>query len=247
MCQVIWVVGLDLVGIVGDVWLFFCVVVFVEVYIEQGLLLFNEGLLVGVVIVIFGVSCFMVEVCGLVGYVGMVFMYLCCDVVMVVVEIGLYIECCCGIKLGLVGIMGILEVVQGVVNVVLGLVGFFIDICVEEDVDCLVVVVDVCVEIECIVVWCQVEVVLCQIYEVVSVFCVLCLQVVLVWVIEMVGWLVCYLFFGVGYDVMVMVLLGEVVMLFVCCGNGGISYYFDEIMSIEDVCIVVQVFCYLVE
>lgn len=47
---------------------------------------------------------------------------------------------------------------------------------------------------------------------------------------------------GVGYDVVVLLGVIDVVMLFVCC-MGGILYNFVELVIDEDVVVVIEVVC----
>ena len=247
MRQAIRAAGLDPAGIAGDAWSPASVAAFVEVHIEQGPLLLNEGLPVGVVTAISGASRFMAGVRGLAGHAGTVPMHLRRDAAMAAAEIGLYIERRCGIKPGLVGTMGILEVVQGAANVVPGLANFSIDIRAEEDADRLAAVADVRAEIERIAARRQVGIDLRQTHEAASVPCAPRLQAALARAIETAGWPVRHLPSGAGHDAMAMAPLGEVAMLFVRCGNGGISHHPDETMSTEDACIAAQVFSHLVE
>ncbi|WP_288393449.1 allantoate amidohydrolase [uncultured Herbaspirillum sp.] len=247
MREAMQAVGLDPARIAADAWPRGSVAAFVEVHIEQGPILLNENLPVGVVTAISGATRFMGEVRGLAGHAGTVPMHLRRDAAMAAAEIGLYIERRCGIKPGLVGTMGILDVVQGAANVVPGLASFSIDIRAEDDGDRLAAVADVTAEIERIAARRQVEVVLRRTHEAASVPCAPRLQAALAQAIEAGGWPVRHLPSGAGHDAMALAPLCEVAMLFVRCGNGGISHHPDETMTTDDACIAAQVFSHLVE
>ena len=52
---------------------------------------------------------------------------------------------------------------------------------------------------------------------------------------------------GAGHDAMAMAAICDVAMLFVRCGNGGISHHPDEIMTAEDATLAAQAFAHFVE
>lgn len=52
---------------------------------------------------------------------------------------------------------------------------------------------------------------------------------------------------GAGHDAMAMAAITDVAMLFVRCGNGGISHHPAEIMSAEDAALAARVFTQFVE
>ncbi|ADJ66006.1 allantoate amidohydrolase [Herbaspirillum seropedicae] len=239
--------GLDPDGIAADAWQPGSMAAFVEVHIEQGPLLLNEDLPVGVVTAISGASRFMAEVHGLAGHAGTVPMHLRRDAAMAAAEIGLYIERRCSIKPELVGTMGLLEVVQGAANVVPGLASFSIDIRAEDDSDRLAAVADVKAEIDRIAARRQVQLALRQTHEAASVPCAPRLQAALAQSIAAAGWPVRHLPSGAGHDAMALAGLADVAMLFVRCGNGGISHHPDETMTEADAAIAAQVFSHLVE
>jgi hydantoinase/carbamoylase family amidase len=109
------------------------VLAFVEVHIEQGPVLLNENLPLGVVTAIAGASRFMVEATGLAGHAGTVPMALRRDAAMAAAEVGLYIERRCRDTPGAVGTVGQLGVPDGAANVVPGKAVFSIDIRAEDD------------------------------------------------------------------------------------------------------------------
>jgi len=52
---------------------------------------------------------------------------------------------------------------------------------------------------------------------------------------------------GAGHDAMAMAAITDMAMLFVRCGNGGISHHPDEIMSAEDAALAARAFRHFVE
>ena len=239
--------GFDAGRIAEAAWPRRSVAAFVEVHIEQGPLLLNEDLPVGVVTAISGATRFMAEVRGLAGHAGTVPMHMRRDAAMAAAEIGLFIERRCSIKPGLVGTMGILEVVNGAANVVPGNASFSIDIRAEQDADRLSAVADTVAEIERIAARRSVDIQLRKTHEASSVPCAPRLQDGLAQAIEAAGWPVRHLPSGAGHDAMAIAAIADVAMLFVRCGNGGISHHPDETMTVDDAAVAAQVFSTFVE
>ena len=239
--------GFDAGRIAEAAWPRRSVAAFVEVHIEQGPLLLNEDLLAGVVTAISGATRFMAEVRGLAGHAGTVPMHMRRDAAMAAAEIGLFIERRCSIKPGLVGTMGILEVVNGAANVVPGNASFSIDIRAEQDADRLSAVADTVAEIERIAARRSVDIQLRKTHEASSVPCAPRLQDGLAQAIEAAGWPVRHLPSGAGHDAMAIAAIADVAMLFVRCGNGGISHHPDETMTVDDAAVAAQVFSTFVE
>lgn len=223
------------------------VLAFVEVHIEQGPVLLNEGLPLGVVTAIAGASRFMVEVEGLAGHAGTVPMQMRRDAAMAAAEIGLYIERRCQAGAGLVGTVGQFNVPNGAANVVPGKAVFSIDIRAEDDAVRQQAVIDVLAEIERVGHARNVTIKTRKTHEAASVPCAPRLQRQLAAALERCGQALRHLPSGAGHDAMAMAAIGEVAMLFVRCGNGGISHHPDEIMTAEDAALAAQVFSDFVE
>jgi hydantoinase/carbamoylase family amidase len=217
------------------------------VHIEQGPLLLNENLAVGVVTAISGATRFMAELQGLAGHAGTVPMHMRRDAAMAAAEIGLYIEQRCSGQPGLVGTMGILEVPNGAANVVPGSARFSIDIRAEQDAVRIAAVEDVVAEIQRICSKRDVQIELRKTHEASSVACADQLQTQLAQAIASSGLPVRHLPSGAGHDAMAIAAIADVAMLFVRCGNGGISHHPDEIMTEEDAATAAQVFTRFVE
>jgi len=223
------------------------VLAFVEVHIEQGPVLLDEGLAVGVVTAISGASRFMVRATGLAGHAGTVPMGLRRDAAMTAAEIGLYIERRCSGTPGLVGTVGVLEVPNGAANVVPGNAVFTIDIRAEQDDVRLAAVADVRREMQAIAARRNVQLDVNQTHDAASVPCASWLQAQFAAAISSLGMPVRCLPSGAGHDAMALAALTDIAMLFVRCGNGGISHHPDEIMSAEDAQAAVDVFTRFVE
>ena len=143
--------------------------------------------------------------------------------------------------------MGILDVPNGAANVVPGSARFSIDIRAEQDLVRRNAVDDVVAEIDRICARRKVGVTLRKTHEAGSVPCATHLQKQLTDAIEACGLPVRHLPSGAGHDAMAIAAIADVAMLFVRCGNGGISHHPDEIMTEEDAAIAAQVFSRFVE
>ena len=223
------------------------VLAFAEVHIEQGPVLLDEGLAVGVVTAISGASRFMVQATGLAGHAGTVPMGLRRDAAMTAAEIGLYIERRCSGTPGLVGTVGVLEVPNGAANVVPGKAVFTIDIRAEQDAVRLAAVADVLHEMEAIAARRNVQLAINQTHDAASVPCAPWLQAQLEQAVASLGMPVRHLPSGAGHDAMAVAALTDVAMLFVRCGNGGISHHPDETMTAADAQAAADVFSRFVE
>jgi hydantoinase/carbamoylase family amidase len=223
------------------------VLAFVEVHIEQGPVLLDEGLPVGVVTAISGASRFMVQATGLAGHAGTVPMGLRRDAAMAAAEIGLYIEKRCSGTPGLVGTVGVLEVPNGAANVVPGRAVFTIDIRAEQDAVRQAAVADVLREMQAIAARRNVGLDINQTHDAASVPCAPWLQAQLEQAIAGLGLPLRHLPSGAGHDAMAVAALTDVAMLFVRCGNGGISHHPDETMTAADAQAAAGVFTRFVE
>lgn len=220
---------------------------FMEVHIEQGPVLLDENLPVGVVTAISGASRFMVTAIGLAGHAGTVPMTLRRDAAMTAAEIGLYIEKRCSGIPGLVGTVGQFDVPNGAANVVPGKAIFTIDIRAETDDVRKAAVNDVLNEMQRIAARRNVTLDIVPTHEAKSVPCAGWLQEQLGNAISGFGLPVRHLPSGAGHDAMAIASLTDVAMLFVRCGNGGISHHPDETMTAEDAETAAKVFSRFVE
>lgn len=220
---------------------------FVEVHIEQGPVLLDEGLPVGVVTAISGASRFAVTADGLAGHAGTVPMGLRRDAAMAAAEIGLFIEKRCSDIPGLVGTVGRFDVPDGAANVVPGKAVFTIDIRAEQDAVRRAAVDDVLAKMREIAQRRDVRLDIHPTHEAQSVPCAGWLRDALEAAVRSCGLPVRRLSSGAGHDAMAIAALTDVAMLFVRCGCGGISHHPDETMTADDAETAARVFVRFVE
>ncbi|HTV96300.1 MAG TPA: 2-oxo-4-hydroxy-4-carboxy-5-ureidoimidazoline decarboxylase [Steroidobacteraceae bacterium] len=216
---------------------------FLEVHIEQGPVLLHAALPVGVVTRIAGSVRSMVTIEGRSGHAGTVPMALRHDAAAAAAEMVLAVERRCREQAGLVGTVGRLEVPGGAINVIPGRCEFSIDIRSESDAVREAAAADVRAAIRDIAARRGVEVKEQRILQTASVPCAAGLQERWAASIERVtGGPALRLPSGAGHDAMMMASLTEVGMLFVRCGNGGISHHPDESLGAPDADIAARVF-----
>jgi N-carbamoyl-L-amino-acid hydrolase len=216
---------------------------FVEVHIEQGPVLLDAGLPVGVVTGIAGCIRSIVTVEGTSGHAGTVPMPLRRDAAAAAAEMVLAVERRCSREPGLLGTVGRLEVPGGAVNVIPGRCELSIDIRSDRDALRLAAAADVSAEIDRIAVRRGVKVAQRRVLDAAAVPCTPSLQDA--WsasVQRVTGAGARRLPSGAGHDAMMMASLTDIGMLFVRCGNGGISHHPMESMSAADADVAAQVF-----
>ena len=216
---------------------------FVEVHIEQGPVLLSEGHAVGVVSSIAGSLRYLVTLTGLAGHSGTVPMNLRRDAAAAAAELALTVERECSGQPGLVGTVGQLQVPNGAVNVIPGRCELSIDIRADSDGVRDAAVAAVMTAAKAIAERRKVEI---QFRKLLQVNCVPCAAV---WqqrfsdsIKRITGAPPRVLPSGAGHDAMMMATLTEVGMLFVRCGNGGISHHPDELLGEADAEVAAQVF-----
>ncbi|HEV7633374.1 MAG TPA: allantoate amidohydrolase [Steroidobacteraceae bacterium] len=215
---------------------------YVELHIEQGPVLLNEGHAVGVVSSIAGSLRSLVTVTGLAGHSGTVPMPLRHDAAAGAAEIVLAVERRCGGTPGLVGTVGRLEVPGGAINVIPGRCELSIDIRAGVDAVRDLAYADVTAQIGEIAARRGLEIEQRKVLEVASVACAPFLQQSLAASgARVTGQPVRVLPSGAGHDAMMMARITPVGMLFVRCGNGGISHHPDETCSAADAGVAAEV------
>ena len=211
------------------------VVAFVESHIEQGPVLLNEGLPVGVVTAIAGATRLRVEVTGLAGHAGTVPMGSRQDALTAASEMILFVERYCEERRdGLVGTVGKMTVAPGAVNVIPQDVEFSIDVRSGDDALRREGVAAFEAGFAQIARRRRVDVKSTPFYSADAAPCDLALQQQFAAAIEAHGIPVRYLPSGAGHDAMVFPAVAPTAMLFVRCGNNGISHHPDETMTAED-------------
>jgi beta-ureidopropionase / N-carbamoyl-L-amino-acid hydrolase len=216
---------------------------FVEVHIEQGPVLLDAGVPVGVVTSIAGCRRSMVTVEGLSGHAGTVPMPLRRDAAAAAAEMVLAVEKRCSGTAGLVGTVGRLSVPGGAINVIPGRCEFSIDVRSGSDAERDAAYRDIGQEFERIAKRRSVSVTRVEVLEASSAPCSPALQDAWAASVQRVTRNPARrLPSGAGHDAMMMANLTEIGMLFVRCGHGGISHNPAEILSAADAEIAAQVF-----
>ncbi|CAN5372633.1 Zn-dependent hydrolase [soil metagenome] len=207
---------------------------FLEVHIEQGPVLLDRGLALGVVTSIAGSRRFVATVLGTANHAGTTPMTMRRDAAAAAAEMILAIERRCSGVAGLVGTVGMLEVPRGATNVIPGRCDFSIDMRADVDVTLNAAVADVLEQCQAIAVRRNIKLTLEPTLAVPAVPCSPSLMAVVESAVEAVGVPAFRLASGAGHDAMMMAAVTDVAMLFVRCGNGGISHNPLETMTSDD-------------
>jgi allantoate deiminase/N-carbamoyl-L-amino-acid hydrolase len=207
---------------------------FVEVHIEQGPVLLERGLPLGVVTAIAGSSRYLVELAGVASHAGTTPMNMRRDAAAAAAEIVLLVEQRCGGRGSLVGTVGQLEVPAGSVNVIPGQCRLSLDIRAAIDEVRLAAVDDILAGINAICARRGIDEKLWKLLEADAAPCAPRLMDRLGQAIESTGLPRFDLLSGAGHDAMEMARLTDVAMLFTRCGNGGISHNPLETMTADD-------------
>ena len=213
------------------------VVAFVESHIEQGPVLLNEGLAVGVVSAIAGATRLRVKVTGLAGHAGTVPMGARQDALTAACEMILFVESYCTENagpFGLVGTVGVMSVKPGAVNVIPQDVEFTMDVRSSDDARRAVALNALTEEFAGIAKRRNVAVTSTAFFSSNAAPCDIGLQQQLERAIRAHGIAPRTLPSGAGHDAMVFPAVAPTAMLFVRCGNNGISHHPDETMTAED-------------
>ena len=208
---------------------------FIEVHIEQGPVLLDRGEALGVVTAIAGSVRYNVSITGLAGHAGTVPMGLRRDAAAAAAEILLAVERRCSAAPGLVGTVGRLEVPDGAINVIPGRCELTLDLRAGDNAVRDAALADVLSEIARIAERRKVDIAVDKLMTASAAPCAPAMQK---------GWAdsirrVCgiepmFLPSGAGHDAMKMAEITPVGMLFVRCGNGGISHHPAETMEAAD-------------
>jgi hydantoinase/carbamoylase family amidase len=214
---------------------------YLEIHIEQGPVLLGEGLPVGVVTSIAGTCRYSVTVNGVAGHAGTVPMALRRDAAAAAAEIVLYVERRCSTAPTLVGTVGRLAVPSGAINVIPGRCDLSLDIRAADDATRDAAVADVLAEIERIARRRNVTIDVKEIQHVSAVPCSTRMQSRLAAACERSGVPPRLLPSGAGHDAVMFSGVTEIGMLFVRCGNGGISHSPLETVTVADADIATRV------
>lgn len=207
---------------------------YIEVHIEQGPVLLQQNLPVGIVTSIAGTIRYSVTINGVAGHAGTVPMPMRRDAAAAAAEIILYVEKRCSTAPTLVGTVGRLSVPNGAINVIPGRCELSLDIRAGDDATRDAAVADVLAEIAKI---CRRRNVTAEIKEIQRGPAVPCspkVQAQLAAAVERAGIRPLHLPSGAGHDAVMFDGLTDVGMLFVRCGNGGISHSPLETVTAAD-------------
>jgi hydantoinase/carbamoylase family amidase len=207
---------------------------YMEVHIAQGPVLLNENLPVGIVTSIAGAVRCAVTVTGSAGHAGTVPMRLRHDAAAAAAEMVLAVESRCSDTSTLVGTVGQLGIPNGAINVIPGRCTFSLDIRAPDDAMRDAALADILAEMKQIAQRRGVEIEVRELLRTPAVPCAQRLQTVLAKSTECAGIRPFYLSSGAGHDALMFHGLTDIAMLFVRCGNGGISHSPLETISAED-------------
>ena len=214
---------------------------YLEVHIEQGPVLLAENLPVGIVTAIAGAVRHQVTIHGTAGHAGTVPMALRHDAAAAAAEIVLAVERRCASAPTLVGTVGRLAVPNGAINIIPGRCELSLDVRAGDDATRDAAIKDILAEINRIADRRGVTAEVIEITRNPTVPCSPKLQSLLAQSIAGLGITPRYLPSGAGHDAAMFAGLTDIAMLFVRCGNGGISHSPLETMTAEDADIAARV------
>ncbi|MBA4285920.1 MAG: allantoate amidohydrolase [Xanthomonadaceae bacterium] len=212
------------------------VAAFVEVHIEQGPVLLDEGRALGVVTAINGAERHLLSIRGLAGHAGTVPMRLRRDAAAAAAELVLAVEQIAHRHDGVVATVGTLTVPDGAINVIPGRCELSIDLRAPDDALRAAAAAEIGAAIAVIAARRRVEIEQRKVHDVAATPCDPALQRALAAAVRRTtdAEPARHLPSGAGHDAMMMARLAPVAMLFVRCGNGGISHHPEETMTADD-------------
>jgi allantoate deiminase len=207
---------------------------YIELHIEQGPVLEQENLAVGVVTAIAGATRLAARLTGMAGHAGTVPMRLRRDALTGAAEcIGAIEQFCRSDEAGLVGTVGYIHALPGATNVIPGQVSFTIDMRAPTDMHRRRSVADVVRQIEAIAKRRELALQIDVTHENRTAPCAPWLKAQIAEAIAGEGFRVFELPSGAGHDGMAMIDIADVGMIFVRC-RGGISHHPDEHVELAD-------------
>jgi len=215
---------------------------FVEVHIEQGPVLLHRDLALGIVTQIAGSSRFQVQVEGLASHAGTTPMDMRRDAATGAAEMILLVEERCARVPTLVGTVGQLQVPNGSSNVIPAACMFSMDIRAGEDGIREAAITDIVMGIERIAARRGLTATVERVAPVNNAPCARWLMDQFGAVLRKRGLEAFELPSGAGHDAMMMQRITDVAMLFVRCGNGGISHNPLETITVDDAQLAAEVF-----
>ncbi|HEX4043577.1 MAG TPA: allantoate amidohydrolase [Xanthobacteraceae bacterium] len=207
---------------------------YLEVHIEQGPVLLQRDLPIGIVTSIAGSARFRVTIRGQAGHAGTVPMALRHDAAAAAAEIVLAVERCCSGNATIVGTVGQLTVPNGAINVIPGRCELSIDLRAGVDDTRDAAIADVRAAIDRIAARRGVTAETIEIGRHAAVPCAPQMQSALAQAAARAGITPFHLASGAGHDAASFAGAADIGMLFVRCGNGGISHSPLETVTPED-------------
>lgn len=217
------------------------VLAFVEVHIEQGPVLLDKELPLGIVTAIAGGSRYAVDVTGLAGHAGTVPMGMRRDALAGASEMVLAAERIALSMPGTVATIGRIEARPGAINVIPGEAKFTLDARAGEDGLRHALEEKLLAEFRAIAARRNLEVKFTKLLELKAAQCAPRLMDQLAASLGRHGLSGHRLPSGAGHDAMAIAPVAEIAMLFVRCGNGGISHHPDETMTAADAALATDV------
>ena len=214
---------------------------FVEVHIEQGPVLLDKDLPLGIVTAIAGGSRYAVDVTGLAGHAGTVPMGMRRDALAGAAEMVLAAERIALAMPGTVATIGRIEARPGAINVIPGEAKFTLDARAGEDGLRHALEERLLAEFRAIARRRDLEVNFTKLLELKAAQCAPRLMDQLAASLARHGLSGHRLPSGAGHDAMAIAPVAEIAMLFVRCGNGGISHHPDETMTAADAALATDV------
>jgi len=207
---------------------------YLELHIEQGPVLLQRELPVGIVTAIAGSARFRITIRGVAGHAGTVPMSVRHDAAAAAAEIILAVEQRCATAATLVGTVGQLAVPHGLINVIPGCCEFSLDVRAGDDATRDAAIADIVAAIARITDRRGVTADVKEIGRHAAVLCAPPMQSALAQAVARAGIEPFYLASGAGHDATMFAGVTDIGMLFVRCGNGGISHSPLETVTADD-------------
>jgi hydantoinase/carbamoylase family amidase len=207
---------------------------YLELHIEQGPVLLQRELPVGVVTAIAGSARFRITIRGVAGHAGTVPMSLRHDAAVAAAEMVLAVEQRCATAATLVGTVGQLAVPHGLINVIPGCCEFSLDVRAGDDATRDAAIADIVAAVARIADRRGVTAEVKEIGRHAAVLCAPLMQSALAQAVARAGIEPFHLASGAGHDAAMFAGVTDIGMLFVRCGNGGISHSPLETVTADD-------------
>jgi beta-ureidopropionase / N-carbamoyl-L-amino-acid hydrolase len=217
------------------------IMAYLEVHIEQGPVLLNDNVPVAIVTAITGDVRHALAIEGEAGHAGTVPLNARHDALLAAAEIALFVERRARAEPGLLGTVGCFEIPQGAINVIPKRCELSLDVRAQDDDGLVRAVADILAESQAIAQRRGVRLSARELLRAKAVPCAPRLQQLLAESIEKANLPVRRLASGAGHDAVVFDGFTDIGMLFVRCGNGGISHSPLETVTAEDAGIAAQV------